>query len=91
MAEVLDALAEADWVTEENVSMRLSEVVDKLDEVNWMKELEVDVLMAEVLDALAELVENRDVSSMTELVWALAKMDIYNYKLSMLESWPWLT
>jgi hypothetical protein len=33
-----------------------------------MKELEVDVLMAEVLDALAELVENRDVSSMTELV-----------------------
>ncbi len=55
-----------------------------------MKVLEVEVAMTEVLDALAEadrlLVEDLAVSSMKELVRELAEVDIYNYKLSMLES-----
>jgi hypothetical protein len=54
MAELLDALAEADRVIEENVSMTLSEVVDALVKVSSMKVLEVDVSNSEMLDALAE-------------------------------------
>jgi hypothetical protein len=67
-------------VIEGKVDMILSEVVDIPEKVNWMKVLEVEEAMAEVLDKLAEAdwlpVEDLDLSSMTELVGALAKVDI---------------